>query len=273
LETTISNTFKIDCAKNAADPWNLYDRLIEGIPPDLRVKQCVVGVHWTVIHSEGVGIAMTPPDGEKGLSIAGSIAGMSVREVALLSKSWKALEAALGVAAINSYYNAPTTLTRSWGDITKLQSSVSVFTEICSKVKGKKVTVVGHFPDLAQLQSICNVSILERKPQPGDLPDPACEYILPKQDYVFMTGVTFINKTMPRLLELSQGAQIVLVGPSVPLSPVFMKYGVSLLAGTVVLENTRVCAHVAEGGDRSIFRNGAMMLRLSGENFKGQEVK
>jgi uncharacterized protein (DUF4213/DUF364 family) len=244
----------------------LYDRLIDGIPADLHVKECVVGIHWTVVHSEGVGIAMTPPDGERGLSIAGTISGMSVREIALLSKSWNALESAIGVAAINSYYNAPTTLTRSWGDISKLQSSVSVFTDICSKVKGKKVTVIGHFPDLAQLQSVCTLSILERKPQPGDFPDPACEYILPEQDYVFMTGVTFVNKTMPRLLELSQCAQIVLVGPSVPLSPVFIGYGVSLLAGTVVLENKRVCTHIAEGGDRSIFRNGAMMLRLNKDN-------
>lgn len=266
MNITISDTITSDRAKKAADRWNMYDRLIEGIPPDLKVKQCIVGIHWTVVLSEGVGIAMTP-DGERGLSIAGSIAGMSVREVARLSKSWKPVEAALGVAAINSYYNAITTLTRSWGDITKLKSSVSVFTDICSKVKGKKVTVIGHFPDLAQLESVCTLFILERKPQPGDFPDPACEYILPEQDYVFMTGVTFINKTMPRLLELSQGAQIVLVGPSVPLSPVFMEYGVSLLAGTVVLENTRVCSHVAEGGDRSIFRNGAMMLRLSGQYF------
>jgi uncharacterized protein len=267
LNTVIPDIHKPDTTKNEVSRWRLYDRLIDGIPADLRVRECIVGIHWTVIHSEGVGIAMTP-DGERGLSIAGTITGMSVREVARLSKSWNAVEAALGVAAINSYYNAPTTLTRSWGDITKLQSSVSVFTDICSKVKGKKVTVVGHFPDLVQLQSVCTLSILERKPQPGDFPDPACEYILPEQDYVFMTGVTFINKTMPRLLELSQGAQIVLVGPSVPLSPVFIEYGVSLLAGTVVLENTQVCTHVAEGGDRSIFRNGAMMLRLSGSNYK-----
>ncbi len=242
--------------------WRIYDQLIEGIPANLYVKRCVIGIHWTLIHSEGVGIAMTPQDGERGLSIAGIICGMRVRELAQLSKSWNTFEAALGVAAINSYYNAPSTLTNYWGDINKRQSSSSVFAEIVPKITGKKVTVIGHFPDLAQLEPVCKLSILERKPLPGDFPDPACEYILPEQDYVFMTGVTFINKTMPRLLELSKKAQIVLVGPSVPLSPIFMNFGVSLLAGTIVLDENRICNHVAEGGDRSIFRNGAMMIRL-----------
>jgi uncharacterized protein len=243
--------------------WKLYDRLIDGIPSGLRVKKSIAGIHWTLIRSEGVGLSMTPPDGERGLSIAGTIAGRTVREIAGLAKSWNPLEAAVGVAAINSWYNARSTIESSWGAIAGKESPNSVFAEIGPMVAGKKVTVIGHFPDLGQLEPVCTLSILERKPLRGDFPDPACEFILPEQDFVFMTGVTLINKTLPRLLELSQNAQIVMVGPSVPLTPLFLDYGVSLLAGTIVMDENRVCTHVEEGGDRSIFRNGAMMLRLS----------
>ena len=33
-----------------------------------------------------------------------------------------------------------------------------------------------------------------------DFLDSACEYILPEQDFVFITGMTLTNKTLPRLL-------------------------------------------------------------------------
>jgi uncharacterized protein (DUF4213/DUF364 family) len=240
----------------------LYDELIDGIPSDLPVKKVVTGIHWTAVHSEGVGLAMSPPEGERSLKFSGTIAGKTVREIASLSKSWHPLEAALGVAALNSWYNAPSVIEKSWGPINKKISSTSVFSEVGSFIKGKKVTVIGHFPDLDQLREVCQLSILERKPLPGDFPDPACEYILPYQDFVFMTGVTLINKTLPRLLELSRNASITLVGPSVPLTPLFKKYHVSLLAGTVVTDPKMVMTHIAEGGDRSIFRFGASTLRL-----------
>ena len=97
----------------------------------------------------------------------------------------------------------------------------------------------------------------------GDFPDPACEYILENQDFLFITGVTIINKTLPRLLELGHNARIVLVGPSVPLSPFWFEKGISSLAGTMVTDAAKIWRHVAEGGDKSIFKEGAHMFKLS----------
>lgn len=51
-----------------------------------------------------------------------------------------------------------------------------------------------------------------------------CEYI-PEQAYVFMTGVTLINKTMPRLLQLSCGAKVILIGPQRPPLPPILSTG------------------------------------------------
>ncbi len=246
--------------------FRIYDELIDGIPPDLRIERCVVGMHWIAIDTAGgLGLSMAPIEGERQSPLAGTIAGRRVREVAQWAKSWNALEASIGVAAINAWHNRRASVEACFGPIDHLLSTTSVFSEIGPVVAGRKVTVIGHFPDLDQLDPICTLSILERKPLAGDYPDPACEYILPEQEFVFMTGVTLINKTLPRLLELSRNARVVLVGPSVPLSPVLFAHGVSLLAGTVVRDATKVFNHIMEGGDRSIFKNGASTIRLERE--------
>ena len=60
---------------------------------------------------------------------------------------------------------------------------------------------MGHFPLVEkQLGRKCSLSILEREPEGADFLDSACEYILPEQDFVFITGMTLTNKTLPRLL-------------------------------------------------------------------------
>lgn len=66
--------------------------------------------------------------------------------------------------------------------------------------------------------------------------DPACEYVIPGADYLFMTGVTLINKTAPRLLDLAANATTVFVGPSVVMAPFLFRWGVDMLAGSVVAD-------------------------------------
>ena len=40
--------------------WEIYDELIETVPSDLRVADCLIGLHWTLIRAEAVGMALTP---------------------------------------------------------------------------------------------------------------------------------------------------------------------------------------------------------------------
>jgi len=249
-------------AGNRSPKWELYNHLISLIPEDLVVEDALIGVQWTLVRSAGIGVAMTPPERAGLLSGAGEFKGRKLKDVAALVKSWHPLEAALGVAAINAYVNAPATIEKQWKVRPDSQPNESVFMAMKPLLAGKKVTVVGHFPDLGELASVCRLSILERKPQEGDFPDPACEYILEDQDYLFLTGLTLTNKTMPRLIELGRSAQIVLVGPTVPLTPFWFCRRIAALAGTVVVDQERVWQHVAQGGDRSIFKHGAHMVRF-----------
>jgi uncharacterized protein (DUF4213/DUF364 family) len=99
---------------------------------------------------------------------------------------------------------------------------------------------VGHFPWLDKVAEVAELTILERDCREGnDTPDPACEYIIPTQDYVLMTGVTLINKTAPRLIALAENAVVAMLGPSVVASVKILGRGVDILAGRVVVDNLR----------------------------------
>jgi len=243
--------------------WTLYDDLLAGIPEDLVVEDCLVGIHWILVRSVGTGMAMTPGEGHGRHGLHGKLRGRPVRELAQAARSWNFLEAAIGIAAMNSWYNAPSVLDRLWTSGAERASDRNVFEESAERFAGRKVAVIGHFPGLEDLARNCRLSILERRPQEGDFPDPACESILPEQDLVVATGTTLMNKTLPRLLRLCRGREFILTGPTTPFAPVMFQHGATQLAGSVVLETEQVWRHVAEGGDRSVFRHGTRMLRYA----------
>lgn len=245
------------------NPWKLYDELIEGIPDRITVTGCNTGYNWTTVTSDedSIGLAMTIPVFSLPYTFQKQIAGIQLQKLAALSKSWNFVEAALGVAAIGAYYNHPSRA-RSCGieHPGVRDGKKDAFQLYQDEVKGRKVAVVGHFPMLERhFGPICDMTILERNPQCGDTPDTACEYLLGEQDYVFITGCTLVNKTMPRLLALSQNAKTVLVGPSAILTPILFEYGVYGLSGLIV-HDPRQCEHVLrEGNTRALFDVGEMV--------------
>lgn len=243
--------------------WEIYDELINLIPEDLEIKEFTAGLNWFLVNSGNTGMAMTPREGISRISAAGKVSGMKVREAAKLMKSWNNYDAALGLAAVNSFINVPEKIEEVSGIPLSDHVKVDVFEYMRDKIKGKKVAVIGHFPNLEKLADICELSILERIPQRGDFPDPACEYILPQQDFVFITGTTLINKTLPRLLQLSSNAFVVVVGPSTPMTPALFKHGINMLAGTVVTEPEKVWTMLKEGGGSDFFNNGALMVKIT----------
>ena len=126
---------------------------------------------------------------------------------------------------------------------------------------GRKVAVIGHFPLLDELAAKCQLSVLERNPSGSDFPDSACEYILPEQDLVLITGTALTNKTMPRLLELSRNARTVLLGPSCVCSSVFFEYGVDLIGATTVVDSAQALPQLAHGTHLP-FGQGLEMVRF-----------
>lgn len=243
--------------------WEIYDQLIEEVPKGLKVSGCCLGLNWIWVKSKSTGLAMTPLEGRGSVSFAGEIVGMEVRELAGYIKSWNNFEAAVALAAINSTLNTEEQVKHLTGRSVGAYQQTSAFEFYRELFPGKKVAVIGHFPDLDRLSEICELSILERRPRDNDFPDPACEYILPHQDFVLITATTLINKTLPRLLELSRNSTVILVGPSAPLTPRLFSFGISTLAGSVVTDD-KVWDFVQQGGaGMEIFKHGVSMVKIS----------
>jgi uncharacterized protein (DUF4213/DUF364 family) len=245
------------------DVWELYDELIAAVPEEVRVEECVAGLNWFLVRSIGTGVAMRLGEIDEPIREAGNIAGMRLRDLAGWIKSWNWYEAALGLAAINSALNASHVVAKNSGLLLDESEPRDVFTSQLDELRGKRVAVVGHFRHLECLAGICELSILERNPVEGDLPDPACEYILGEQDVVFITATTLINKTMPRLLELSRNARVVVAGPTTPLHPLLFDHGAHLLGGLIIEDEHTARQIVAEGGHKTLFTKGGRMVKVS----------
>lgn len=251
---------------HAAKKGWLYDELINPIDPLLRVDAYLVGTRWTMVRSAdrvGVGSTISAHGGPANHS--GQIRGAALKQIATLAKSWNWFEASLGVAALTCYYNQAERLAslgawdadRPAADQRRGKSAFDVFAD---QVTGKKVTVVGHFPGIEKdLGEICQLQILEREPRSGDYSDTACEFLLHDQDFLFITGMTLINKSLPRLLELAPPhCTVSLIGPSVPAAPVFFEAGVTNLSGFCVTEPDLLDDLVRRGSRTTIFDAGVM---------------
>lgn len=242
----------------AFSPWALYDRLIAGVPEDVAVRDYCLGTHWSYVEADsGMGVSFTTSGGAK-RTCADDLRGMPLRAVAALAKSWCFEEASLGVAALNAWYSQHARLDGLGcvydaarevpdGTIRKMDAFEMWRPEIAAQGDAS-VVVVGHFPHVERIEEYARLTVLERRcSQANDVPDPACEYVVPEADYVFMTGVTLINKTAPRLLDLAARATTVLVGPSVVMAPELFNRGVAMLAGSVVADPEKAAFAVKNG--------------------------
>jgi Uncharacterized conserved protein len=225
--------------------WQLYDELIEGIPPDCKVDDLICGTHFAAVRSgDATGISAVLTEDTIPLMLRRKSPGMSLRQLAGCIKSWNFIEASIGQAAINAYYNSVTVCQSNGVEVADSQHTedriYDPFIMYQNAIRNKKVAVVKHFPYVEQLfQPICDLSVLSLYPEMGEYPISAAEYIIPECDFVFITCNTFIDKTLPQLLKLSSKAKVIVVGPSTPMAPALAKYGVADLSGFVVKDGER----------------------------------
>lgn len=223
--------------------WELYDAIAGGVPAGIEVRRVYKNEWWTLAESSrgGLGLAMSSDWAERPEMFPGGLAGMSAPEAACAARSWNLSEAAAGLAAANSYYN-----TRGRLEALGCAEPYENFCTDGLDMTGLSVGVIGHLrmPPGA-LSAAKEVFTLEREPQSGDYPDSACEYLLPRCGVVIITGSSIVNKTLPRLLELSRDAYVILTGPSVPMCEELLGFGIDRLAGLVPEDAEGLRAHVA----------------------------
>ncbi|MBI5164178.1 MAG: DUF2478 domain-containing protein [Magnetospirillum sp.] len=209
----------------------LLDDLALAVPA-VAAGRVIVGAGYTLVEGpHGIGLAQTPaqaPEPAAPIPAGATLAGLAAR-----LRSWNPAEVAVGLAACNAHFNRFDLAAADVNGLDLLKD-------------GGRIAVVGAFPGIAERLPGC--AILERRPGPGHYPDSAAEWLLPAADAVVITSATLVNRTLPRLLELSRHARVVIVGPGAPLTPRLFAYGVEASAGMVAVDVEGLVAAVAAGG-------------------------
>lgn len=242
-----------------SDFFALYDCICENVRSDEQIINSVPGSVWALIETEKhSGTAMLTQGASRPAIFPEGFLGLGLREAAQAVKSWRYEEASLALASANAFYNTPERLSA-------LQSS-EPFDNYCTRgidFRGKTVGIVGHMHGTAEMRRDAKeIFILEREPREGDYPDPACDYLLPQCDVVLITGSSIINKTLPHLLELCRDAYTILVGPSVPMCPDLLDFGIDRLSGLVITERAGMHECCVSGVHGSPYGHGEAFLLM-----------
>lgn len=223
------------------------------------VRQVQLGLNWTAVEVQGIGLGFSPVDAPRTLPWSGTLRGRSAADLVGWLSSWEPAEAAVALATANAVINHDNSLLAAAillkGDLLQncAPGHLRVFEHFTSQVQQQRVVVIGRYPGLDALWSGVDFRCIERRPQGQDLPDTAAEYVLPEADWVFITASSIANKTLPRLLQLSRHAQVVLMGPSLPWLEEWRGFGVNYLAGINVCDADALWPVVAEGGGTRLF--------------------
>jgi uncharacterized protein (DUF4213/DUF364 family) len=219
----------------------ILDDLLSSLDKDSPVREIHTCVFWTAVVSRHCGLASSFHEEHpyhRPVRDVGNLTGKSSLELAQYAKSDNLLEASIGMAAINSLI-----------DIDEARCvEENAFDILAREGMDKKIAIVGHFPWVPRLRSVARkLWVIEQRPEEGDLPAEAAESILPQADVVGITGTSFINHTVEKLLELSKGSFTIMVGPTIPLSRVLFDYGVDVIAGVRVVEPEKTIRCISEG--------------------------
>lgn len=233
--------------------WALYDDLLASVP-DTTVREGVVSPHWTFVATDSnAGLAMTPIEVLRRNALSGRIRGSALSDLARHVTSWNLQEATIAMAAINAHHNDVASLDAYCHLAVPSTPGLAQWLQLPAL---RKIAFIGHAPFLDDHKDDCELTILERIPRDDDLPDTACDFVLPEQDAVFITGTTLPNKTIVHLLDICRDAApyVILWGPTVTLSPVLFDYGADVLIGHAVTAPDAVRASICEGGGTTDFR-------------------
>ncbi len=210
----------------------ILDEILDTLDADAPVRLVEQGPRATAVWGQRLGIAYHFAPELRSRAVAGS-----ARELTRLARSENVADASVGGAAVNSLVAPPPGLRDGNG-----------FELLAAHGQGRDVALVGHFSFVERLRPLCrNLWVLELTPEEGDLPASEAPNVIPRAELVGITGSTLVNHTLDALLELARGREVVLLGPSTVLSPVFFDHGIHAVCGAVVEEVEPVLAGVRAG--------------------------
>ena len=242
----------------------IIDNLLTALNYSYQVKDIRLGPFQTAVVTHNCGLASTPhnpgPHHESSpVAEAGTLLQKDVRTLAALAKSNSETEAAIGMATINSLLEV----------YERYCTETNAADLLMKNGEGKNIAIVGHFPFVAKLRTVAkNLWVIEKNPQEGDYPESEAKNLISQADVVGITGTTFTNHTIEKLLLFCKPlAYIVLLGGTAPLTPILFDYGICAISGTVVDDPARVLLSVSQG---ATFRqiSGKRLLTMTDRDYE-----
>jgi uncharacterized protein (DUF4213/DUF364 family) len=222
----------------------VLEQLVDSLTTDQPVTAAVIGSHLIAVMSRRLGLASNlHSPGCQGPDVlpdtVGSLVGKNGRELArqVLLDEW--LQAGIGMAALNSL------LDLDYESLVEINAKQI----IADRANGKDLVVVGHFPFVEELRAkVRNLWIMEKEPRAGDLSEEEGYQALARADVVAVTGTSLINHTFDRILASCQpGSFKIMLGPSTPLSPILLEFGLDVIGGALVEDEATVLTMVEKG--------------------------
>jgi uncharacterized protein (DUF4213/DUF364 family) len=220
--------------------------LISTLNFEASVKDIRQGIFHTGVLTRYCGLAATLPRDalkQEGPLVRepGFLLDKNPRQLAQMANSESILAAAIGMATINSLLEV------DLDSCTELNAAELIL----QKGEGKKVAIVGHFPFLPRVREKAkSLWVIEKNPGEGDFNEAEADRLIPQAQVVAITGTSLTNHTLEHLLELCDPkAYVVMLGDTVPLSPVLFDYGVHALSGTRVIDAELALKCVSQGAN------------------------
>jgi uncharacterized protein (DUF4213/DUF364 family) len=224
----------------------VLDELISTLDFNAPVKEIRQGIFHTGVLTRYCGLAATlPKDALRQepplVKESGFLLNKTPNELVSLAYSTSILEAAIGMATINSLLEVRE------DSCTEINAAEIIM----KKGQGKRVAIVGHFPFIPRVrESSKELWIIEKNPTEGDFEETEADRLIPQADLVAITGTSLTNHTFEHLLELCRPkAYVVMLGDTVPLSPVLFDYGVDALSGTKVIDSDLALRCLSQGAN------------------------
>jgi uncharacterized protein (DUF4213/DUF364 family) len=230
-----------------------YSRMITAISHDADpgpvIEDIRIYTNWVLVKT-GTWSLSTIFRGMPGLedhigmdSWMGDWIGQPARESALqLLASRDTLRRAVGMACLKSLLPVPGSSFP--GNAIHMVEAASARVPIC---------FIGYFKEAAEWRDMGRpVNIIELFPRPGDIHWDDADAVLSRARIVLMSGLTIVNETFPAVIRRTPSAGIrIMMGPTVPPSPVLFDAGIDML-GVTLVKDWKLMARYAELGGGSI---------------------
>lgn len=218
---------------------------------DIPVREIVTGPDWIMVTASGSGVAARmsplkegtaarqpckPSTSDSSDALAGEFLNRPLGDLLGLASWSDPVQAALGVAALNSALSAgaPVDKPRSFA---------------IPRAGGKTVATIGEFAFIEDLKRIADrvIAIDAGDETPAGTEGPTGDEDLESADIAIIRGSTLITATLESWLARTRHCYTVVYGPSTPLSPLLFDYGADQLVGVCVATADAAADWIREG--------------------------